>query len=56
MKYVVISIKDALKGYGGLQLVDNEAVAIRDFTNAVNNNDLIKKNLPDYSMYKIIFF
>lgn len=53
MKFIVMSLKDALKGYQGMSLVENEPVAIREFTNAVNSNEIMKKNLPDYSLYKL---
>lgn len=54
MKYLMIAIKDAKIGFGGIRLVTNEAVARRDFEMMFNDkNDVYYNNAGDFALYSL---
>lgn len=54
MKYLMISIKDAKIGFGGIRLVTNEAVARRDFEMMFKDkNDIYYNNAGDFALYSL---
>lgn len=53
MKLGLYAIKDDLTGYKNITIADNDPVALRDFSYAVNCNEIIKLNTKNYSLYKL---
>jgi hypothetical protein len=54
MKYLMIAIKDAKIGFGGIRLVTNEAVARRDFEMMFKDkNDVYYNNAGDSALYSL---
>ena len=52
MKYLMIAIKDAKIGFGGIRLVANESVARRDFEMMFKDkNDVYYNNAGDFALY-----
>lgn len=52
MKFGIYSIKDNLVGYSGLQILNNDAVAMRNFKIAMAEN--ASKN--DFTLFKLGYF
>lgn len=53
MKYVITSVKDALKGYSTFDLNQNLELAKRNFSDTVNSSSVVALHLPDFSLYKM---
>lgn len=54
MIYPVYSVKDEFSGFGQIFIQVNDACAVRDFSNQVNDNrSLFAKNPNDFALYKI---
>ena len=52
MKYLMIAIKDSKVGFGGIRLVNNEAVAHREFEMMFKDkNDIYFNNPGDFALY-----
>lgn len=56
MKKLIVSVKDELVGYGEVTLAASEDVALRSFSMACNNNEIIKANLKHFSLYQVGWF
>ncbi len=54
MIYSIYAIHDKHAGYGSLTLSDNDAVAMRNFQNAINIQDSIFSTSPsDFSLVRL---
>lgn len=53
MKYIITSVKDELRGFTTFELNDNVEIAKRNFKQLVQNNELIKDNANDFSLWTL---